>query len=608
MVKISVVIPVYNVESYLERCLSSVINQTLEDIEIICINDGSTDNSLDILNHYAEKDSRIKIFSFENAGLGPSRNRGIDRANGEYIAFLDSDDWLDLTFCEEIYKTASKNKADLVLFNAIEEYGDHKRERIYFPKKLLKDDESVFDYRRCPLLLLNSFFTAWSKLYNLEFLKENNIIFPDSLFEDMEFHVESYLKAKRVCYNSKIFYHYRKDNPKSIMNSLKGDDSFCIFDIIDNIENHLKDNGVMNAYKHYFIQFKISQLKQVLIRVPEDFKEKFFKLIKNEFLQLDVSSLDLEKLPSEISKFYIFVLNSKNYDSFFAFNSSINSKIQYINKNELKKEINGFNELGITSIKRENKIIVSLTSFPERMDEIRFTIFSLFNQSFKPDEVLLWLSYEEFPNKEQDVPQDVLDFKDNGLTIKWCENIKSLKKLLPTLKEYPDGFIVTADDDIFYPKNWLKELWEEHLKYPNAIISSRTRRISYNVDKSFNDYNDWELLNEGSQPSYFNFFTTGGGTLFIPNSLSEGIFDVKLFSELCPFADDIWIWAMAVLCKTKIRGIEHPMPILCYVNPARELGLLNEKTLWEFNQFENNVQFYNVIKYFPELLDILFED
>lgn len=606
--KISVIIPVYNVGNYLEKCLSSVINQTLANIEIICVNDGSTDNSLDILNHYAEKDSRIKIFSFENTGLGPSRNRGIDRANGEYIAFLDSDDWLDLTFCEEIYKSASKNKADLVLFNAVEEYDDHKRNRIYFPKELFEDADTVFDYRMYPSLLLNSFFTVWSKLYNAEFLKENHIIFPDSLFEDVEFHVESYLKAKRICYNPEIFYHYRKDNPKSIMTSLKGEDSYCIFDIIDSVENHLKDNDVMNAYKHYFIQFKISQLKQVLIRVPDDFKEKYFKLIKNEFLNLDVSRLDLENLPSKISQFYIFILNSNNYKSFYAFDSSINSKIKYINKNKLKKEINEFDELGITPIKRENKIIVSLTSFPERMHDINFTLFSLLNQSLKPDEVFLWLSYEQFPNKEQDVPQDVLDLKDNGLTIKWCEDIRSLKKLLPALRECPNDFIVTADDDIFYPKNWLKEIWEEHLKYPNEIISSRTRKISYNSDKSFNDYNDWKLVTGGSKPSYFNFFTTGGGTLFIPNSLSERIFDIKLFSELCPYADDIWIWAMAVLSKTKIRGIENPMPRLCYINPARDLGLLNEKTLWELNKFENNVQFDNVIKHFPELLDILFED
>ena len=179
---------------------------------------------------------------------------------------------------------------------------------------------------------------------------------------------------------------------------------------------------------------------------------------------------------------------------------------------------------------------------------------------------------------------------------------------MPALRECPNDFIVTADDDIFYPKNWLKELWEEHLKYPNEIISSRTRMISYNSDKSFNNYDDWKLVTDGCKPSYFNFFTTGGGTLFIPNSLSEMIFDIKLFSELCPYADDIWIWAMAVLSKTKIRGIENPMPNLCYVNPARDLGLLNEKTLWEFNKFENNVQFENVIKHFPELLDILFED
>ncbi|AMK15420.1 glycosyltransferase [Methanobrevibacter olleyae] len=607
--KISIVIPVYNVENYLEKCLNSVINQTLANIEIICINDGSTDNSLKILNQFANKDNRIKVFSFENAGLGPSRNRGIDRANGEYVAFLDSDDWLNLTFCEEIYKSASKNKADIVLFNAVEEYNDYKRKRIYFSKKIINDDSFVFDFRWNPSFILDSFFTVWSKLHRTEFLKENNIRFPSSLFEDMEFQVESYLKAKRICYNPNIFYHYRKENPKSIMNSLKGEDCYCIFDIINRIESHLKSNGVMKVYKNYFLKFKIIQLQQKLANVPDDFKEVYFKLIKDEFLKMDMSMLDLEYLPSKISRFYIFILNSSNYRSFFKLNSSINSNIQYINKNRLINEINKFNDIGVTSIKRKNKIIVSLTSFPERMQDIYFCLFSLLNQNFKPDEVILWLSDEQFPNKENDVPQNVLDLKNNGLTIKWCKDIGSYKKLLPSLEEYPNDFIVTADDDIFYPKNWLKNIWEEHKKYPNEIISCRTRIISYNSDKSFNNYNDWKLALKGRRPSYFNFFTTGGGTLFIPNSLSKHIFDEKLFLELCPLADDIWFWAMAVLNKTKIKCVDNPMPILCYINPARDLGLLNEKTLWEFNKLENNdKQFNNIISHFPELLDILFED
>ena len=114
MPKVSVIIPVYNTERYLRRCLDSVCNQTLSDIEIICINDCSTDNSLDILKEYADKDKRIKIINFkENKGAAVARNTGIDIVNGEYIGFIDSDDFVDSDFYEKLYNTASENNSDI---------------------------------------------------------------------------------------------------------------------------------------------------------------------------------------------------------------------------------------------------------------------------------------------------------------------------------------------------------------------------------------------------------------------------------------------------------------------------------------------------------------
>lgn len=108
MVEISVVVPVYNVETYLEECLNSIINQTFSDIEIICINDGSTDSSLDILNDYSKKDDRIKIINQENKGLGATRNKGIDLAKGKYIFFIDSDDYIELNTFFELHNVCEK--------------------------------------------------------------------------------------------------------------------------------------------------------------------------------------------------------------------------------------------------------------------------------------------------------------------------------------------------------------------------------------------------------------------------------------------------------------------------------------------------------------------
>ena len=114
--KISVIIPVYNVEDYLEECLDSIINQTFKDLEIICINDGSQDNSLNILEEYAEKDNRIKIITTKNQGLSAARNRGLENITGDYVYFIDSDDYLELTAFEELYAVSEEKSLDLIHF------------------------------------------------------------------------------------------------------------------------------------------------------------------------------------------------------------------------------------------------------------------------------------------------------------------------------------------------------------------------------------------------------------------------------------------------------------------------------------------------------------
>ncbi len=114
--KVSIIIPVYNVEKYLKECLNSVVNQTLKEIEIICVDDGSTDNSLSILEEYAKKDNRINLLKQENSGAGAARNKGLDSARGEYIYFLDSDDFLELNAIEILYNQIAKNQADICFF------------------------------------------------------------------------------------------------------------------------------------------------------------------------------------------------------------------------------------------------------------------------------------------------------------------------------------------------------------------------------------------------------------------------------------------------------------------------------------------------------------
>ena len=115
MIKVSVIVPVFNTEKYLEKCLNSLINQTLQDIEIICINDGSTDKSADIIKKFANKDSRFKLINHEPNKQGAARNTGMKIAKGEYIGFVDSDDWVDLEYYEKLYNAAKRHNFDIAL-------------------------------------------------------------------------------------------------------------------------------------------------------------------------------------------------------------------------------------------------------------------------------------------------------------------------------------------------------------------------------------------------------------------------------------------------------------------------------------------------------------
>lgn len=281
-----------------------------------------------------------------------------------------------------------------------------------------------------------------------------------------------------------------------------------------------------------------------------------------------------------------------------------------INKLELNDIINKFNISGVNYEKNQPRIIISLTSFPERIYDIHYCIFSLMNQKLKADKIVLWLAEEEFPNKEKDLTVELLSLKNNGLEIRWCENIYSYKKLIPSLREFPNDIIVTADDDLYYPEDWLELLYADYLKYPNCIISQRARKISLNPDGSFNKYSAWDLLDQGAEPSYLNFPTNGAGTLFPPNSFDDSIFNIPLLKDLCPTADDLWFWVMAIKNKTKIKVLNENISELTYINLAREDLILNEKVLWSTNTTgkNNDVQLKSLVNYFPEINQIIHED
>lgn len=227
---ISIIVPVYNVEKYLRQCLDSLVSQTMKDIEIICINDGSVDNSLKILNEYEEKDKRICIVNKKNSGVSDTRNSGLKIISGEYIMFVDSDDWVDTRICEILYKSATEENADCVMCSYTKEFENHsivnhilEGEYIVWGEKAVKEQFHrrlfglIDDELRKPQdgdIIVSS----CAQLFNVRICK--GIDFVDlkiiGTFEDGLYQIMVYQKCKKFVYVDKPLYHYRKINENSL--------------------------------------------------------------------------------------------------------------------------------------------------------------------------------------------------------------------------------------------------------------------------------------------------------------------------------------------------------------------------------------------------------
>lgn len=284
---VSVVIPIYNVEKYLEECLNSIINQTYTNLEILCIDDCGTDNSINILKVFAEKDKRIKIISNEkNIGLGATRNNGINNASGKYIYFIDSDDFIDLNYIEQLVLEIEKNQVNVVCNNKILKYYDNnlnKNKFIKTEKDFILNTKLNWDDG----FLKNMSISAWCKLYNLKFLKENKIYFAENklIFEDFYFIflLNTKIKIISFIYNSTYYYRQREN---SLINQKKYQKNNCydsLF-IIELLYNYYKENNLLDKYNipfHWLNKFfhKVINKKEFFLLI----KEKF-NFMKNEKL------------------------------------------------------------------------------------------------------------------------------------------------------------------------------------------------------------------------------------------------------------------------------------------------------------------------------------
>ena len=287
-IDISIIVPIYNAEKYLKKCLDSLVNQTKKELEFILINDGSTDKSEEIVKTY--KDERIKYFKNKNQGIGKTRNFGIEKSSGKYLMFLDSDDYFSNDACEILYKEAEKEKADLIVFDYYRvEKGNLNEVKIEsFNATNIKDD---------PNLLLKVNLGPCNKIYKTDLIKNNGIKFEESLkYEDTLFVVKAIYNAQKIIKLNR-FLHYYMIHEKS-ETTVRDERVFDILKIVDKIRNYLKndksiketvDKLTVKILTNYTIQQRYQSDKSIAMKFIDDtfnyLKKEIPDYKKNKYYQ-----------------------------------------------------------------------------------------------------------------------------------------------------------------------------------------------------------------------------------------------------------------------------------------------------------------------------------
>lgn len=300
MIKVSVIVPTYNVEQYLRQALDSLKRQTLREMEFICVNDGSTDGSVSILQEYADADARFRVISKRNGGYGAAMNAGIREAKGEYVGILEPDDYVCCEMFEELYETACKNRLDFVKADFYRFSTNENGDQYYRYEHLDKSGEwygKVINPSLQPELtrfILNT----WSGIYRRAFLEEHQILHhetPGAAFQDNGFFWQTFMYAKRAMFLNKPYYRNRRDNPNSsVCNPEKVYTMNMEYDFIRSLFMKPENREKWALFKGYFHLKRFGNYEFTVGRIDQKFRREYVKRISAEMRRAEqLGELDL---------------------------------------------------------------------------------------------------------------------------------------------------------------------------------------------------------------------------------------------------------------------------------------------------------------------------
>lgn len=319
--KVSVIIPIYNVEKYLKESLESVINQSLKEIEIICIDNKSEDKSLNILKEYAKKDNRIIVYeNEENLKQGLARNFGITQAKGEYIFFVDGDDYIKTDCIEKMYNKAKKDDTDITICCWV--LYDDKTKKIndkhgYALLKQIPEEynEKTFNWRDIKNSIFWQSSVPWDKIYKRKFLIDKDVKFPSGVFfEDNVFVYDAFFKSSKISILRESLIFYRMNRIGAVTNT-RDKTFFDYLKIFNLIGDNLKKINLYDEMKYLYLDYKVITLIWWYKKIKLRYKKQFYKMIREDFKNIEIKEEEKEYLRNQT----IFILDRVIKNSFFMY-------------------------------------------------------------------------------------------------------------------------------------------------------------------------------------------------------------------------------------------------------------------------------------------------
>ena len=544
-IRVSVLIAAKNAERTIGRTLDSLIAQTLKEIEILVVDNDSADGTPAVVRRYAERDGRVRLLACATPGQGACRNFALAKAVGRYVAYVDADDWVDGDYLKVLYQNAQVHKADVSMTTAVAVVSDAGG---FLHSKKIWDGPTaapvVAMQDRARLLLWSAI--ACNKIYRRRFLLACGARFGETApvaGEDKPFDIAVLTGANRLALTDRVRYHYVRSETSS-------------------------SHTAVGAEGLKFIEFYRQSLA-VVERCSRNPDERIF------WRQVVMRLFDDEQ-------------------------RSFAGRMEKSSLPRLAEACDAFRR-EVWPARASGRAVVSLTSHPGRIRVVEQTVASLLDQTVRVDALVLWLATEQFPRGEAELPASLLALKRRGLSIRWCEDLGSYKKLVPAMRAFPGQVIITADDDVLYPRDFVERLLDAHARSPQAIIANRVREIALEGETP-KPYDRWMTQWTYRFAGAPLVLPVGcAGVLYPPGCIADGYLDARIFLRLAPQGDDLWFWAAAVLSGTLHHVACNAQPRITEVEGSQADALMEQNV----DCRGNDEKFAAILRAYPRLKCIL---